>query len=231
MLQPANQSMKALLHISIVVLLLSFGAAAQQGDKVISIKTDSTTSTKTPSLTKDTLQRVIGKDTVNIVPKHSPRIATIRSAILPGLGQAYNREYWKIPVVYGAIGVPAGFFVYNNIWYKRTKRAYEIRVSNDTANFPTIDKKLEPLGTESLRFYRNAFRRDRDYAVLYFFIAWALNVVDATVFGHLKDFDVSPDLSLKIKPAINPLPTTNFTGLSLILAVRTPPKNRITSAR
>ncbi len=100
MLQPANQSMKALLHILIVVLLLSFGAAAQQGDKVISIKTDSTTSTKTPALTKDTLQRVIGKDTVNIVPKHSPRIATIRSAILPGLGQAYNREYWKIPVVY-----------------------------------------------------------------------------------------------------------------------------------
>jgi hypothetical protein len=229
MLQPANQSMKALLHILIVLLLLSIGASAQQGDKVISIKTDSTTSTKTPALTKDTLQRVIGKDTVKIVPKHSPRIATIRSAILPGLGQAYNREYWKIPIVYGVIGVPAGFFIYNNTWYKRTKRAYEIRVSNDTVN--PVFPKLEPLSVESLRFYRNSFRRDRDYAVLYFFIAWALNVVDATVFGHLKDFDVSPDLSLKIKPAINPSPAASFTGLSLVLAVKSSSKSQLSSVR
>jgi hypothetical protein len=219
--------MKGLLHILIALFLSTVSVSAQQGEKVISIKTDSTTSTKTPALTKDTLQRVVGKDTVKVVPKHSPKIATIRSAILPGLGQAYNREYWKIPIVYGAIGVPAGFFIYNNTWYKRTKKAYEIRVTNDTANFLSIDKKLEPLGAESLRFYRNAFRRDRDYAVLYFFVAWALNVVDATVFGHLKDFDVSPDLSLKIKPAINPVSARNSVGLSLVLAVKSPSKSNV----
>jgi hypothetical protein len=223
--------MKALLHILIALFLLSVSVSAQQGNKVIGIKTDSTTSTKTPALTKDTLQKVIGKDTVKIVPKHSPKIATIRSAILPGLGQAYNREYWKIPLVYGALGVPAGFFIYNNTWYKRSKRAYEIRIANDTANFPSIDNKLEPLSTESLRFYRNTFRRDRDYSVLYFFIAWALNVVDATVFGHLKDFDVSPDLSLKLKPVFNPSPAGNNTGLSLVLAFKSPSKNHLTSAR
>ncbi len=142
MLQPANQSMKGLLHILIAVLLFPPGISAQQGNKVISIKTDSTTSTKTPALTKDTLQRVIGKDTIKIVPRHSPKIATIRSAILPGLGQAYNREYWKIPVVYAAIGIPAGFYIYNNTWYKRTKRAYEIRVTHDTVSpvFPKLEQ-------------------------------------------------------------------------------------------
>jgi hypothetical protein len=151
--------------------------------------------------------------------------------MLPGWGQAYNREYWKIPIVYGAIGVTAGFYIYNNIWYNRTKKAYVIRLTNDTANFSSIDKKLEPLGVESLRFYRNSFRRDRDYAVLYFFIAWGLNVVDATVFGHLKDFDVSPDLSLKIKPSFNASPWGNTTGLSFVLGAKAPPKSNPTPAR
>lgn len=223
--------MKGSLHILIALFLLSASASAQQDSKAINIKTDSTTSTKTPALTKDTLQRVIGKDTVKIVPKHDPKKATIRSAILPGWGQAYNREYWKIPIVYGALGVPAGFYIYNNTWYKRTKRAYEIRITQDSANFPSINQKLEPLDAESLRFYRNTFRRDRDYSVLYFFVAWALNVVDATVFGHLKDFDVSPDLSLKIKPAFNPIAARSSTGLSLVLAVKSPSKSHVTSLR
>jgi hypothetical protein len=126
---------------------------------------------------------------------------------------------------------PPGFFIYNNTWYKRTKRAYEIRIANDTANFRSIDNKLEPLNAESLRFYRNSFRRDRDYAVLYFFVAWALQVVDATVFGHLKDFDVSPDLSLKIKPSINPSSARGSAGLSLVLAVKSPSKSHVAFVR
>lgn len=221
--------MKGLLHILIALFLLSVSVSAQQGNKPISIKTDSTTSTKTPALTKDTLQKVIGKDTVKIVPKHDPKKATIRSAILPGLGQAYNREYWKIPIVYGALGVPAGFYIYNNTWYKRSKDAYEIRVANDTVS--PIHPRLQPLATDRLRFLRNSFRRDRDYSVLYFFIAWALNVVDATVFGHLKDFDVSPDLSLKIKPAINPSSAQSSAGLSFVLAVKSPSKSHVASLR
>src|SRR5215210_6727685 len=62
--------------------------------------------------------------------RHSPSKATLRSALIPGWGQAYNKEYWKIPLVYAVVGIPAGFFVYNNTWYKRTKRAFEIRVNN-----------------------------------------------------------------------------------------------------
>ncbi len=149
---------------------------------------------------------------------HNPRKATFRSAVLPGWGQAYNKEYWKIPLVYGVIGVPAGFFVYNNTWYKRSKKAYEIRIIKDSANFSKIHSKLQGLDAESLRFYRNQFRRDRDYSILYTLIAWGLNVADATVFAHLKGFDVSDDLSFKIKPGYSPLAATS--GISLVLAIR-----------
>lgn len=133
--------------------------------------------------------------------KHDPRKATLRSAIIPGWGQAYNHEYWKIPIVYGALAVPAGIFVYNNNWYQRTKNAYTILITGgDTSK---INPKLKGLSAESLQYYRNTFRKDRDYSVLFFLLAWALNVADATVFAHLKDFNVSRDLSMHIQPDYN----------------------------
>ena len=223
--------MKGLWQISTLLLLLSARVYAQGPTNVISVPTDSTTSIKTPALTKDTIVKLAGKDTLEIVPKHDPRKATLRSAILPGWGQAYNREYWKIPLVYGVIGVPVGFYFYNNSWYKKTKKAYEIRVTNDTSRFGEIDPKLSNLDASNLRFYRNTFRKDRDYSILYTLVAWGLNVVDATVFGHLKDFDVSDDLSLRIKPVINTSVQGGSAGLSFVLAVKSPSKNRTSMVR
>ncbi|MGI8637597.1 MAG: DUF5683 domain-containing protein, partial [Segetibacter sp.] len=81
-----------------------------------------------------------------------------------------------------------------------------------------INPKLQPLSTASLQFYRNAYRRDRDYSTLYFIITWGLNIVDATVFGHLKEFDVSEDLSLRIHPVIK----QSGSGLSLVLGYKNP---------
>ncbi len=160
----------------------------------------------------------------SLIKKHNPRKATRMSAILPGLGQAYNREYWKIPLVYGALSIPAGLFVYNNNWYKKTKYAYEAKYNaeynNDTTGLAAIDPQLKGLTSISLQSYRNSFRRDRDYSILFFLLAWGLNVVDATVFGHLKDFDVSSDLSMNVKPNFNP--TTRSTGLSLTFSPKKP---------
>ncbi len=163
-------------------------------------------------------------DTI-VIKKHDPRKATRRSAMIPGWGQIYNKEYWKIPFVYAAVGIPAGLFVYNNTWYKKTKFAYEakykVRINpTDTADLKLIDPQLVTLTTISLQSYRNSFRRDRDYSVLFFLLAWGLNVVDATVFAHLKEFDVSSDLSMNVKPAFNP--TTRSTGLTFTLTARKP---------
>lgn len=172
-------------------------------------------------------QRLQPSDTVDrkidsIINQHSPRKAAIRSAILPGWGQAYNKKYWKIPIVYGALGVSTGFFVYNLQWYRRTRFAYTVVATNDSANFGNIHQKLQAFvqnGDETtLRYYRNEFRKGIDYSALVFILLWGLNVVDATVDAHLKSFDVSPDLSLRFKPGYSEMAGTN--GVSLVLTFK-----------
>ena len=150
---------------------------------------------------KDSATKALAKKDSTLKKKHIPRKATLRSAIIPGWGQAYNHEYWKIPIVYGALAVPGSLFVYNNKWYQRTKKAYNILVNGlDTAS---IDPKLQGLDPATLQYYRNTFRKDRDYSVLFFLLVWGLNVADATVFAHLKNFDVSNDLTMHIEPDYN----------------------------
>lgn len=153
---------------------------------------------------------------------YSPRKAALYSAVLPGLGQIYNKKYWKLPIVYGALGTSAGVFFFNLAWYKRTRYAYKVLYAKDTANFINVYPKLVRLvdgnQLETLRYYRDEYRRDIDYSVLFFIILWGLNVVDATVDAHLKAFDVSPDLSLRIKPGHSQMAGTN--GISLVLAFK-----------
>lgn len=171
------------------------------------------------------------KDSVAKKQPHSPRKATIRSAIIPGWGQIYNKKYWKVPIVYGAIGTTVGIFTYNLKWYNRTryayKIAYQIAQGQGNAGQDKVYSELVPLLNypESLRQYRNEFRQNVDYSVLFFLLAWGLNVVDATVDGHLKDFDVSQDLSMRFQPGYSPL--ANTTGLSLIVSIgnKKPSKN------
>ena len=211
--------MKALMHIAVVVFFIHSGNALAQIRKPVIIPTDSTTEIKNPAFTKDTGIQIIKGDTIKTVSAHDPKKATLRSLILPGWGQAYNREYWKIPIVYGALGTLAGFYIYNNTWYKRTRDAFDIRISgrDTTADTALIHPSLQPLSAQSLQLYRNSFRRNRDYSALYFIIAWGLNIADATVFGHLKDFNVSEDLSLKVTPVFKP---NGNTGLSLVLGFK-----------
>ena len=155
---------------------------------------------------------------------YSPKVAATRSAILPGLGQIYNRKYWKLPIVYGALGITGGVFFYNIKNYKDLKFAYAAKYKaslapplRDSTDYFKIKPELLPLSLESLRFNRDQFRRNVDYSVLVFLILWGLNVVDAAVDAHLKAFDVSPDLSLYIKPGHSEMAGTN--GLSLVMKI------------
>ena len=166
--------------------------------------------------------RVIKSDTTK-KKVHSPRVAAIRSAIFPGLGQIYNKKYWKLPIVYGAMGISGGVFLFNLGQYKATRFAYKVKYNmrvngTDSAKYDRIRDDLKPLSEESLRFYRNQYRRDIDYSAIAFVLLWGLNIVDATVDAHLKSFDVSPDLSLKIKPGYSDFAKTN--GLSLVLTFK-----------
>jgi hypothetical protein len=159
------------------------------------------------------IKTALGKDSIVVKKKvHSPRTATIRSLIIPGWGQIYNKKYWKVPIVYGAIGFPAYLFTYNRKWYNRTKYALSI-VANDRFTGADAEDSLSKVHPDllflvnsrnlgSLVTYKNQFRRDMDYAILFTILMWGLNIVDATVDGHLKGFDVGDELSMKIKPTL-----------------------------
>jgi hypothetical protein len=176
---------------------------------------------RTDSL-KNRMQPVHDKKIDSALRVPSPRKAIIRSAIIPGWGQIYNKKYWKLPLVYGALGISGGVFYFNLKNYRNTRFAYKvkynIRLNRDSTGYDKIDPQLKPLSEESLRFYRDDFRRNVDYSALLFIAFWGLNIVDAAVDAHLKSFDVGPDLSLQIKPGYSEMAGTK--GISLVLAFK-----------
>ena len=210
--------------IFLILIFAAFGFhASAQNDSTTKVNNGKEILLDTIKQKKDSASVMLAKKNSVTKAKHDPRKATIRSAIIPGWGQAYNHEYWKIPIVYGALSIPAITFVYNNNWYRRTRDAYNILVNRGDTN--KIYPKLKGISSENLQFYRNTFRKDRDYSVLFFLFAWSLNIVDATVFAHLKDFDVSPDLSLHIQPDFNV--NTKSPSLGLVLNYKTPHKKQL----
>jgi len=161
--------------------------------------------------------------TDSILRHHSPRKAAIRSAILPGLGQIYNKKYWKVPIIYGALGISGAVLAYNLTNYRALKVAYRAKYNAtlsppDSSEWSKIRPDLLPIDMNALRSYRDEFRRNIDYSILAIILLWGLNVVDATVDAHLKAFDVNPDLSFQFK--LGPSQMAGTTGVSLVLAFK-----------
>lgn len=119
----------------------------------------------------------------------SPREAAKRSAVLPGLGQIYNGKYWKVPIIYAALG-GIGYAVYwNNQQYLFFKNSFENAVlSGNTTNL------------DRLRFLRNTYRREKEFYTIVAVLVYGLNVVDAIVDAHLSSFDLNEDLSFRWQP-------------------------------
>jgi hypothetical protein len=130
---------------------------------------------------------------------HSPKKATIYSAVLPGLGQAYNRKYWKIPVIYAGLGASGYFFVYNNDEYQRTRKALIARLDE---NPETVDNDFtDPRYTnEFLQERKNYFRRSRDLSAIIGVLVYVANIIDADVDAHLINFSVDDNLSMHLAP-------------------------------
>ena len=133
---------------------------------------------------------------------HSVKRAVRYSMILPGLGQAYNRKYWKIPIVYGLGGFTAYSAIQNSREYVRYRNAYRLRVDGD-AN--TVDEFAGQLNNAVLRQNRDAFRQQRDLFWIFTAGVYALNILDAAVDAHLFDFNVSDNLTMHLfqPPVVN----------------------------
>lgn len=127
--------------------------------------------------------------------RYHPGKATVYSIIFPGLGQAYNGDYWHIPVWYAALGVSGYCWSYYDKQYKRYKRLYNQATTEGGGYEGNIS-------TDNLLYYRNTNRRFRDYSILATAGIYLLQVIDAYVFATMHDFDVSDDLTVDIAPAI-----------------------------
>ena len=175
-----------------------------------------------PSLVKKDSTGIEKADTAVEKKIYSPKVAARRSAILPGLGQIYNKKYWKLPIIYGGLGVTGYIFFDNLKTYKEYKFAYSARIkaqppNPDSTDYNQLDEIYKVLSPNSIRAARDEFRRYVDYSALIFILLWGLNVVDAAVDAHLKAFDVSPDLSLRFKAGYSDMAKTN--GVSLVLKI------------
>lgn len=164
----------------------------------------------------------------SLAKKHDPRKATLYSAVCPGLGQIYNHKYWKLPIVWAAVGIPAYTYFYNKSWYEKCQFALSVldnytevgdTIPNSIMN--KVNPQLRPFVTNanndnSLRNYRNEFRQNEDYSILFFLLFWGLQIVDATVDAHLKYFDVSNQLTMQLQPPSPNMLPANATGISLV---------------
>lgn len=132
-------------------------------------------------------------DTIDYLTLKNPMRASLYSAILPGMGQIYNKKWWKAPLVWGILGTGAGFIIYYNNQYKEYRgyyldKLYGYELENTTLNSMT---------KEQLANIQDDRKRSRDYAIALTALGYILNIVDATVDAHLYGIKKDPDLSFQ----------------------------------
>lgn len=132
------------------------------------------------------------------VKKHSPKRAALYSTIIPGLGQAYNKKYWKIPIVYAGIGACAYFANFSQGRYNEFRDAWTTLNATDPNGSMEFDGYTYTLN--GLETGKNYYRRNRDLFTIFTAGVYIINIIDASVDAHLFDFDVSDDLSFHIQP-------------------------------
>ncbi len=134
----------------------------------------------------------------------SPSKAAFYSAIFPGMGQIYNRKYWKAPIVWGALALPAYYYQINNSDYKRYRTAYKLRKIGLQDEF-TLDDGSTSVSLETLETAQEQLRENRDMSLLMGVILYVLQIVEASVNAHLLQFNTDDDLSFKPALIMDPI--------------------------
>ncbi len=140
----------------------------------------------------------------------NPKKSALFSAILPGAGQFYNRQYWKIPIIYAGVGAAVYFLVDNTKQYQRFREGYIIRITNPNVQ----DEFTGKYSQQDLQVLQNAYRKYLDLTILFTGLGYTLQVMDALTFAHLKNFDISKDISVRLRPVALP---NGDPGLGLVM--------------
>ena len=138
---------------------------------------------------------LVAKDSLksNDIDPLTPAKAAFFSAVLPGLGQAYNKKYWKIPIVWGGIGTGIGITLWNQKQYTRYRNAFIAQLNGQPHEF----SEIPGISAEALGRTQDRAQRQRDYAIAVTALIYVLNIVDAVVDAHLYEGRKDPDLALK----------------------------------
>jgi hypothetical protein len=171
-------SRKLKLVFSGLFLLLGLASFAQQDSTIV-----------LDSMNKADRPKLVARD---------PKKAAIMSACLPGLGQAYNKKYWKIPIIYAGLGGLGYGIYFNHNYYKKYSNALRIRYDDDVS---TVDPYTS-FSDDNLVTLKRTYQRWRDLCIIGSAALYTLNVIDAVVDAHLSSFDVSDDLSIHFRPGM-----------------------------
>ena len=170
-----------------------------------------------PPLVVDTVQQDVSIEEIEMYANQFiPRRASLYAAILPGAGQIYNKKYWKLPIVYGgfiALGLTVDF--YNDLY--KGYRADIFRFLEDGTYVPPNGASLD-----QTRTLADNARRDRDFWIAMTGVFYLLQIADAHIDAHLKEFELNPNLQISLEPDVTPTyfagTTTGFnSGLSIKL--------------
>ena len=194
--------MKRILGISVVICLFLLPAGVRCMAQSVALKPEPLAVNRIDSPAQ-TLNAATLKDSVAAKPgkfQPNPKKAGLYSAILPGLGQFYNRQYWKVPVIYVGLGVASYFFIDNYNNYQSYRKAYVGRINNPYYT----DKYVNIYTTDQLNQLQNDYNKYLDLTALLTGIGYTLQVIEAMTGAHLKNFDISRDLSMQMHPIAGP---------------------------
>ncbi|WP_241244340.1 DUF5683 domain-containing protein [Flagellimonas marinaquae] len=167
-----------------------------------------------------TFEEVTKQENINPL---APSKAAFYSAILPGLGQIYNKRYWKAPIVWGAMGTGIYVYSFNNTEYRRARNAFKRRLAGfeDDEFFDLNGDGVGPdVSSEALQSAQENAQRDRDLALVITIALYALNIIDANVDSHLKQYNVSDDLAVDFNPVIDINPFTNDLNYGMAMVIK-----------
>ena len=167
-----------------------------------------------------TFEEVTKQENINPL---APSKAAFYSAILPGLGQIYNKRYWKAPIVWGAMGTGIYVYSFNNTEYRRARNAFKRRLAGfeDDEFFDLNGDGVGPdVSSEALQSAQENTQRDRDLALVITIALYALNIIDANVDSHLKQYNVSDDLAVDFNPVIDINPFTNDLNYGMAMVIK-----------
>jgi hypothetical protein len=145
----------------------------------------------------------------------APAKAAFYSAVLPGLGQAYNKRYWKIPIIYAGIGTSLYFYAINNEDYNAFRDAYKRRLAGFTDDQYWGDGDTPIISSDRLEDAQKTAKRNKDLSIAIAVAFYLLNIIDANVDAHLRQFNVNKDLTFEPVFNINPINAKANYSLSL----------------